>query len=80
MKQFKYSEDRRHNRNRNEKISRIEMYTMVEVSPPFNAKLFKLSAECEKFCKISGECDEIYKSGSECSEKIQRNFAAEFNR
>ena len=30
----------------------------VEVSAPFNAKLYKISSECEHFCKISGECSE----------------------
>ena len=29
--------------------------TRVEVSPPFNAKLCKISGECANFCKISGD-------------------------
>ena len=33
--------------------------TRVEVSPPFNAKLCKLSGECGNFCKINGESGEI---------------------
>ena len=31
----------------------------VEVSPQFNARLYKISDECGKFLKISGECGKI---------------------
>ena len=34
------------------------MATRAEVSPPFNAKLCKISDECGQFCKIGGECGE----------------------
>ena len=31
------------------------LYTLVEVSPLFNAKLYKVSSECGNFCTISSE-------------------------
>ena len=37
------------------------LLTRVQRSPPFNAKLCKISGECGKFCKISGECRKITK-------------------
>ena len=37
----------------------VLLETRVEVSPPFNAKLRKISGECGNFCKISGECGKI---------------------
>ena len=39
---------------RNTKVS--ELFNRVEVSPPFNAKLCKISGEFGKLRKISGEC------------------------
>ena len=44
--------------------------TRVEVSSPFNANLFKICGECEKFLKISGECGKISSGGKRCEKNL----------